>query len=151
MNFTACYSQSTPESFGNNLFATLKTFSNSNEQSSYDQFSADFLQKDYANGCYKEIISKGIEKGVDWSKIQFIKYYHKEFQKNGKKYSSGVLSVKLSAKSDYKNFAFYTLNIQVGQSYYVLKCNDKWSRDTNPIPDDRARSVLDNIAKDWVQ
>ena len=145
-SLTACNSQSNPEAIGKNLFAALKNLSNSNG----DELAKNFLKKEDGYNLFQEIKSKSSNRGVsDWSKIEYVNYIHKEVTKNGVKYSSGCLIVKLNGKGDYVHFGIYLLNIQVGNEYKVLKYNDNWSRDTT-IPWDRLRQSLDGILEEWI-
>jgi hypothetical protein len=135
-----------PDAIGRQVFAVLKTLSNSNG----DKLSAYFLKKEDGENLYSALKYKAAQNGVsNWNKIEYIDYIHKEFQKNGAKYSSGFLAVKLNGDKDYTYFGIYLLNIQIGSSYKVLQCNDNWSRDTT-IPWDRIRKSLDEIQGKWL-
>jgi hypothetical protein len=104
----------------------------------------------YGENLYSALKYKAAQNGVsNWNKIEYIDYIHKEFQKDGVKYSSGFLAAKLNGDKDYIYFGIYLLNIQIGSSYKVLQCNDNWSRNT-AIPRDRIRKNLDEIQEKWV-
>jgi len=148
--FIACNAQSNPDVIGKNLFAVLKILSSSDAENARNKLATNFLKKEDGYNLFWEIKSKDFNKGVsDWSKIEYVNYIHKEFIKNGVKYSSGCLVVKLNGNSDYAHYGIFLLNIQVGDGYKVLQCRDNWSRDST-IPWGALRQRLDEIAEEWV-
>ncbi|MDR0401975.1 MAG: hypothetical protein LBH35_00130 [Treponema sp.] len=139
-------SVSSPDIIGREIFTALKSISNSNG----DNFVSLFLKREDGNMLYRGIIFTANEKGViNWNRIEYLNYIHKEFIKDGISYSSGFLAVKLNGNSDYPIFGLWLLNIKVGNRYRVLKCNDEWSRDSE-IPWDMIRGNLNGIQEQWV-
>ena len=154
LNLTACNVQSTSETIGKNLFTALKSFSDiktiEDKLNSVNMFIANFDDRSAGLDFRNSISINGFKRGVkDWNKIEYVNYFHKEFKKNGKKYSSACLVVKLNGSGEYKTFAIYLLNIQVGREYKILRFNDNWSRNES-VPTNTIMEQLDEIAKEWV-
>jgi len=142
----SCQPAISPTVIGRDLFASIKTISNSNT----DNFSSLFLKREDGNAQYHELLTNASKRGVyDWKKIEYVDYIHKEFVKNGINYSSGCLVIKLNGNSDYYYLGVYLLNIQVGNGYKILISNDKWSRNST-VPWENLREALDDIEDGWV-
>jgi hypothetical protein len=145
-SFCNAQTSNSPSGIGRQVFEALKILN-----SSGDRLSGLFLIRQDGNMLYRELITKAAQRGLsDWSKIEYMNYIHKEFRRDGTNYSSGYLAVKFNGTSDYTSFGIYLLNIQAGNGYKILICNDKWSRNpVSSIPWDDIRENLDDL-EEWL-
>jgi hypothetical protein len=152
MVFVACNRQSKPDSdpeaTGKDLFTALQKCSNSNSDG-YEELIALFLRREVGYSFYKETVPK-LAKVSDWSKIRYVNYFHKEIEKNGKKYSAAFLAIDMNADADYDytlskltGVKLWVLNLQDGQGYKILAANDEWSK--HSIDGNYISKILQNL------
>ena len=143
-NFIGCQSQTSSNDIGKQLFLALQS-------SNADEFAKYFLSTRDGNDLYQGLQYKGSQRDINWSKIQYLDYLHKEFDKDGNKYSAGFLAFNSNGTDGYTVIGAYLLSIKTNNGYKILKFNDKWSR--SEWSNDAIESItenLENLGNEWL-